>query len=136
MLVRALITKTRLYNFDPVKPHFYIVKLEFTGIYIIILISAQKHRLWVLTSTHNYEAVLTSTHNLCFEQKYEKYQSFSSENFQFLEMKFSIYLNRRVFVMFIAAYKVNLRLNTPGIKGAKIYDNFNSTGLHFFNAIW
>ena len=39
------------------------------------------------------------THNLCSEQKYEKYQSFSSENFQFLEMKFSIYLNRRVFVM-------------------------------------
>ena len=23
------ITKTRLYNFDPLKPHFYIVKLEF-----------------------------------------------------------------------------------------------------------
>ena len=39
------------------------------------------------------------THNLCFEQKYEKYQSFLSENFQFLEVKFSIYLNRRVFVM-------------------------------------
>ena len=25
------------------------------------------------------EAVLTSTHNLCFEQKYEKYQNFLSE---------------------------------------------------------
>ena len=34
--------KTRLYNFDPLKPHFYIVKLEFTGVYIIFLISAQK----------------------------------------------------------------------------------------------
>ena len=43
--------------------------------------------------------VLLSTHNLCFEQKYEKYQSFLSENCQFLEVKFSIYLNRRVFVM-------------------------------------
>ena len=40
-----------------------------------------------------------STHNLCFEQKYEKYQIFLSENFQFLEVNFSIYLNRRVFVM-------------------------------------
>ena len=40
-----------------------------------------------------------STHNLCFEQKYEKYESFVSENFQFLEVKFSIYLNRLVFVM-------------------------------------
>ena len=40
-----------------------------------------------------------STHNLYFEQKYEKYQSFLSKNFQFLVEKFSIYLNRRVFVM-------------------------------------
>ena len=31
------ITKTRLYNFDPLKPHFYIVKLEFTGVYTIFL---------------------------------------------------------------------------------------------------
>ena len=45
------------------------------------------------------EAVLTSTHNLCFEQKYENYQRFLSENFQVLEVKFSLYLNRRVFVM-------------------------------------
>ena len=45
-----------------------------------------------------------STHNLCFVQKYEKYLSFLSENFQFLEMKFSIYLNRRVFVMFYKFY--------------------------------
>ena len=35
------ITKTRLYNFDPLKTHFYIVKLGFTGVYIIFLISAQ-----------------------------------------------------------------------------------------------
>ena len=45
------------------------------------------------------EAVLTSTHNLCFMQKYEKYLSFLSENFQFLEIKFAIHLNRRVFVI-------------------------------------
>ena len=35
------ITKTYLYNVDPLKPHFYIVKLRFTGVYIILLISAQ-----------------------------------------------------------------------------------------------
>ena len=35
--------------------------------------------------------VLTCTHNLCFEKKYE--------NFPFLVVKFSIYLNRRVFIM-------------------------------------
>ena len=39
-----------------------------------------------------------STHNLCFEQKYEKIE-FLSENFQFLEVKFSIYLYRHVFIM-------------------------------------
>ena len=35
--VLLTITKTRLYNFDPIKPHFYIVKLGFTGVYIIFL---------------------------------------------------------------------------------------------------
>ena len=35
------ITKTCLYNFDPLKPHFYIVKLGFTGVNIIFLISVQ-----------------------------------------------------------------------------------------------
>ena len=63
------ITKTCLYSFDPLKPHSYIVKLGFKGVYVIFLISAQKHRLWV-------------SHNLYFEQKYEKkYQNFLSENF-------------------------------------------------------
>ena len=47
----------------------------------------------------NIEVVLTSTHNLCFEQKYEKAKNFLSENFHFLVVKFSIHLNRRVFVM-------------------------------------
>ena len=65
------ITKTCLYNFDPLKPHFYIVKLGITGVYIIFLIAAEN------------QAVLTSTHNLCFEQKYEKYRSFLPENFWF-----------------------------------------------------
>ena len=46
-----IITKTYLYNFDPLEPHFYIVKLGFTGVYIIFLVSAQKHRLWVLVRT-------------------------------------------------------------------------------------
>ena len=35
------ITRTCLYDFDPLKPHFYIVKLGFTGVYIIFLIFAQ-----------------------------------------------------------------------------------------------
>ena len=82
--------KTYLYNFDPLRSHIYIVKLGLTGVHIIFLTSAQKH------STH---IVLTSTHNLCFQQKYEKYQNIFSENFHFLVVKFSVYLNRCVFVM-------------------------------------
>ena len=38
---RGRITRTYLYYFDPLKPHFYIVKLGFTGVYINFLISAQ-----------------------------------------------------------------------------------------------
>ena len=45
------ITKTCLYKVDLLKPHFYIVKLGFKRVYIIFLISAQKHRLWVLVRT-------------------------------------------------------------------------------------
>ena len=51
------ITQTYLYNSDPHKSHFYMVKLGFKGVYII-------------------NPVLTSTHNLRFEQKCEKYKSF------------------------------------------------------------
>ena len=45
------ITKTLLYNCDPLEPHFYIVKLGFTGVYIIFFYFCLKHRLWVLVRT-------------------------------------------------------------------------------------
>ena len=37
MCTKMLITKTYLYNFDPLKPHFYIVKLGFTLFFIFLL---------------------------------------------------------------------------------------------------
>ena len=74
-------SKTCLYNFDPIKPNFYLVKLGFTGVYIIFIF-ARKHRLWLLVRTA-LPSGWNGTHNLSFEQKYEKYQSFLSENFQF-----------------------------------------------------
>ena len=40
-----------------------------------------------------------STHNLCFEQNYQEYQNFLSENFHCLVVKFSVYLNKHVFIM-------------------------------------
>ena len=53
-------TKPCLYNFDPLKPHFYIEQLGFTGVYIIFLFfSAQKYRLWVLVRTASSRRVPT-----------------------------------------------------------------------------
>ena len=67
----CFITKTRLYNFYHLKSHFCIVKLGFTGLYVMgyILLYA--------------EVVLTRTHNLCFEQMYEKCQNFYLKMFLF-----------------------------------------------------
>ena len=50
-----------------------------------------------------------------FEQKYEKYHSFLSENLKFLEEKFSIYLTRHVFVM-----------NCPFGSGEKVQNRFST----------
>ena len=92
------ITKTCLYNFDPLKPHFYILKLGFTGVYIFFLFLLKNIDFGYSLEPPR-QGGSNKYHNLCFEQKYEKYQSFLSENFQFLEVKFSIYLNKRVFAM-------------------------------------
>ena len=55
-----------------------------------------------------------SIHNLCFEQKYDKYQNFLSENFQFLVVKFSVCLNRHVSVSESGQFQDYLRgLETP-----------------------
>ena len=72
------ITKTCLYNFDHLKPDFYIVKLGFTGVYIIFLISAQ---------------------NIILSRNMKNIRFFLSEKFHFLMVKFSVYLNGHVFVM-------------------------------------
>ena len=66
--------KTYLYNFDPLKPHFYVVKLGLTGVYIIFLISAKtidcgySLELPRRGSSNEYpqSMVLASTHNLWF----------------------------------------------------------------------
>ena len=76
------ITKRCLYNFDPLKPHFYIVKLGFTGVYIFFFLLLKN-----IDCGYSLEPPQRGSsnvyHNLCFEQKYEKYQNFLSENFHF-----------------------------------------------------
>ena len=88
-VLKITITKTHLYIFDPLKPHFYIVKLGFTGVFIIFLISAQN-----IDCGYSLEPPRRGGSNeypqsmLCFEQNYEKYPKFLSEKNSFFGGKF------------------------------------------------
>ena len=93
------ITKTYLYNFDPLKPHFYIVKLGFTGVYIIFLISAQTIDCGYSLEPPRRGGSNEYPQSMFCAEIWKLSEFFLSENIQFLEIKFSIYLNRRVFVM-------------------------------------
>ena len=103
---------------------------------LFFIISSQKHRLWVHVRTvPASEAVLTSTHNLCFEQKCENIRFFLSENFQFFVVKFSIYLKRLVFVMrfFDVLHTQSPLVNMFEISKTKILPGQNSElGFHLF----
>ena len=74
--------KKRIYNFDPLKPHFYIVKLGFTGVYIIFLFFLKSIDCGYSLEPPRWDGS-NEYHNLGFEHKYEKYQSFLSEIFVF-----------------------------------------------------
>ena len=88
------IKKTCLDNFDPLRPHFYRVKLGFTGVYIIFLISAQNIDCWYsLEPPRRVPTIYVLSRNV------KKYQNVLSEIFHFLVVKLSVYLNRHVFVM-------------------------------------
>ena len=97
-MLRASITKTCVYNCDPLKLHFYKVKLGFTGVYIIFLISAKN-----IDCGYSLEPPRRGCSNeypqSMFWAELWKISEILSEKFQFLVVKFSIYLNRRVFVM-------------------------------------
>ena len=79
---------------------FYIVKLGFTGVHIIFLISALNQRLW-----YSLEPPRRGGSNeywqCMFWAQIWKMSEFLSDLFifQFLVVKFSVYLNRRVFVL-------------------------------------
>ena len=97
-LVFYLITKTCLYNFDPLKAHIYIVKLGFTGVQIIFLISARKHRLWYSLEPPRRGGPNEYPQSMFWAEIW-KISVFLFEFFQFLEVEFSVYLNRHAFVM-------------------------------------
>ena len=98
------ITKTYQYNFDPLKLHFYKVKLGFTGVYIMILISAQKHRLWHSLEPSQWGSSNEYPQSMLWAEIW-KISEFLSKNIQFLVKKFSIYLNRCVFIMNLISWE-------------------------------
>ena len=109
------IKKTYLYNSDHLKPHFYTVKLGFTGVYINFLISAQKHRLWVLVRTASARWFLQVPIYVLSKIR------ILYESFQFLEVKLSVYLNRHVFLMFF----FNLFINFSMLPKLKFFLNIH-----------
>ena len=95
------ITKTCLYNFDPLKPHFYVVKLGFTGVYVIFLISAEN-----IDCGYSLEPPRRGDSNeypqsMFLSRNMKKISELFIWKFSFLVVIFSVYLNRRVFVMLI-----------------------------------
>ena len=71
-------------------------------VYIMFSYScSKKHILCVLVRTASRGGSNEYPQSLFFEQEFEKYLRFLSENFQFLEVKFSIYLERRVFFVWV-----------------------------------
>ena len=98
------IMKTYLYNFDHLKPHFYIVNLWFLGVYIIFLIFAQN-----IDCGYSLEPPRRGGSNeypqSVFRVEIWKLSDFFIWKFPFFGGKiFSIYLNRLVFVMSILTW--------------------------------
>ena len=95
---RLSITKTCLYIIDPLQPHFYIVKLGFTRVYIIFLISAQN-----MNCRYSLEPPRRGGSNeypqSMFWAGIWKISEFFIWKFSVFGGEFSVYLNRPVFVM-------------------------------------
>ena len=82
----------------PLKPHFYIVKLGYAGVYYITYFLFLVEKIDCGYSLA--EAVLKCTHNLCFEQIFKKNIIFSwSFLFLFTYRKKISILHGQVFVM-------------------------------------
>ena len=102
---------TRLYSFDSLKPHFYTVKLGFTGVYIIFLFLLK-----IIDCGYSLELPQWGSSNKypqpMFWAKIWKISEFLSKNFHFLVVKISIYLNRHVLVMSWCLFPLILMLST------------------------
>ena len=96
---KTTITNTCLYNFDPLKPHFYMVKLGFTGAYIFFLFLLKNIDCGYSLEPPQRGGSNENPQSMFWAEIWKISEFFLSINFQFLEVKFSKYLNRRVFIM-------------------------------------
>ena len=65
-------------------PWTFLLSFFQRGIHYCSYFCLKKPQIVVNRQNRFVEAILTSTHNLCFEQKYEKYQNFYLKIFKFL----------------------------------------------------
>ena len=109
---RICITKTYLYNVDPLKPHFYIVKLGFTG-YTLLFLFLLKN----IDCGYSLEPPPRGGSNgypqSMFWAEMWKISEFYQKIFSFLVVKFSVYLIRLVFVMGYFAFNCFHYENMP-----------------------
>ena len=94
----GIIKKTCLHNFDLLKPHFYILKPEFTGVYIIFLISAQNIDCGYSLGPPRRGGSNEYPQSIFWAEIW-KISEFYICKFSFFGYNFSTYLNRHVFVM-------------------------------------
>ena len=120
------IMKTSSCNVYPLTPHFYLVKLGFTGEYIIFLFFSLKH-------IFN-EAVLTCPPNICFEQKYENSQKSQLKIVIFTAVNNRSILHGRVFVMYSEKSNKNYILKVVIL--VKFLPNFGSGVLCFMYCLF
>ena len=76
--------QTSPYNVDPLSPHFYKVNLGFTGVYIIFLILALKHTIYI-----------------CYEHNKKHITIFHLKVIIFTAVKYYSILHGRVIVMLV-----------------------------------
>ena len=93
------ITKTCLYNVDPLKPHFYIVKLGFTGYTLFFLFLLKNIDCGYSLEPPHRGYSNEYPQSIFWAEIWKISDFFFFENVHFLGVKFSVYLNRRVFVM-------------------------------------
>ena len=92
------ITKTYLYNFDPLKPHFHFSKTGFQGYALFFLFLLK-----TIDSAYSLEPPRRGGSNeypqSIFWAEIRKISEFLSENFQFFDGENFNIFNRRVYVM-------------------------------------